>query len=1038
MVDTTLRRAAYDFLPMPLTACRVTRMRFGVLGPLAVTTDAGEPVTVPGAKVRALLADLLANRNHVVSADRLIDDLWRDDPPANAPGALQVRVSQLRKALNDAEPGARDLVESRPPGYVLRTAAVDADRFAELASSPDPTRLAAALDLWRGEPYADVADAEYVRAEAARLAEQRLAVHERLADARLARGEHDLVAADLAGLVAKHPLRERLRALHLRALYAAGRQSEALDSYADLRDRLAGELGLDPGPELVALHRKILAQDAALSAPPKAAIVRNSLPARLDELVGRADALADLRALLPGQRLVTLVGPGGVGKTRLATEAAREQAFPDGAHLVELAALPAGASGIADRVLATLGVREAVGASVTADDRLLAALRHRRLLLVLDNCEHVIEPVAALVARLLRDAPDVTVLATSREPLGLTGELLWEVPPLAVPTDGKNLDAVRRSAAARLFAARAAAQQRGFHLDEKTAPAVAKLCRRLDGLPLALELAATRVRALGVAGVMDRLDDRFALLTTQQRDVPARQRTLTAVIGWSWDLLDGTDRQVLARLAVFSDGCTLAAAEAVCDADLDVLARLVDRSLVVMDDAGAAPRYRLLESIAAFALDRLDDAAAVRARHAAYYTGLAEVADPLLRGPDQREWLARLDAEAANLRSALVHGGGLRLANALTWYWFLRGRLTEARAGLSLDGDAAAHARAAVWRAGFALLQGAPIVPSAIRGAVSGYADSRATWFVASALIERSELALAAALLDDALASADRWTEAAVLSSRAKLAHAAGDLAALERDGARSAEMFAGIGDRWGRLQATDWVGGLAEMTGDYDRAAALYREGLRWAEDLALWPEVASKLSWLAWIAVQTRDYAQARELADRAYRLAVEQDTPAGTVFAELNLGIAARRDGKLDVATTHLEHLADLGRGESQPALYLPMVLVELGYAAEQNGDPAAGLALHIEAFDAAQEMGAPRDAIAALEGMASAASEPAVAARLLGAASAARAAADFAAAPAERDELDRVTARLVADLGRDAFDALVAEGHDLGPGEARAQV
>ncbi|MFB6398035.1 BTAD domain-containing putative transcriptional regulator, partial [Polymorphospora sp. 2-325] len=450
-------------------------MQFGVLGPLAVTTDAGGPVTVPGAKVRALLADLLANRNQVVSADRLIDDLWGDAPPANAAGALQVRVSQLRKALDDAEPGARDLVESRPPGYVLRTTAVDADRFAELSGAGDVERLAAALELWRGEPYADIADAEFVRAEATGLAERRLAVHERLADARLARGEHDLVAADLAALVARYPLREGLRALHLRALYAAGRQSEALDSYADLRDRLADELGLDPGPDLVALHRRILAQDAGLSAPPRsappaaalvmpgpppaAALVRNSIPARLDELVGRAEALTELRVLLAGRRLVTLVGPGGVGKTRLATEAAREAGtapdgvdgpvFPDGVHLVELAALPAGDPGVADRVLAALDVHESTGAGGAAGGRLLAALRHRRLLLVLDNCEHVVEPAADLVARLLRDAPGVTVLATSREPLGLTGELLWDVPPLAVPADDGDVDAVRRSAAAR-------------------------------------------------------------------------------------------------------------------------------------------------------------------------------------------------------------------------------------------------------------------------------------------------------------------------------------------------------------------------------------------------------------------------------------------------------------------------------------------------------------------------------------------------------------------------------------------------------------
>ncbi len=1018
-------------------------MRFGVLGPLAVTTDAGEPVTVPGAKVRALLADLLAHRNHVVSADRLIDDLWGDDPPANAAGALQVRVSQLRKALNDAEPGARDLVASRPPGYVLTTDAVDADRFAELAAATDVQRLTAALELWRGEPYADVADEEFVRAEVTRLAEQRLTVLERLADARLARGEHALVAADLAELVAKHPLREGLRAVQLRALYGAGRQSEALDSYADLRRRLADELGLDPGPELVALHRRILEQDAGLSAPPKAAQVRNSLPARLDELVGRAEALAELRTLVREHRLVTLVGPGGVGKTRLATEAAREQDFPDGAHLVELAALPAGDPAVPDLVLTALDVREAAGDGGTVEDRLVAAARHRRLLLVLDNCEHVVDAVAVLVARLLREAPDVTVLATSREPLGLTGERLWEVPPLAVPPDGSDLDAVRRSSAARLFATRAAAQQRGFLLDERTAPAVAQLCRRLDGLPLALELAATRVRALGLAGVVERLDDRFRLLTSQQRDMPPRQRTLTAVIGWSWDLLDEPDRAVLARLAVHSDGCTLAAAEAVCGADLDVLARLVDRSLVVVDEAGAEPRYRLLESVSAFCLARLPDAAAVRARHAAHYTALAEEADPHLRGPEQRRWLARLDAEAANLRTALAHGGGLRLANALTWYWFLRGRLTEARRALAgHHGDAETRARAAVWRAAFALLQGHPVAPAEIRRALDGYAEPRATWFVAAALFDRGESSLAAELLERALAAGDAWTEAAALGTRAKLAHARGDLDALRRDGEACAARFADLGDRWGRLQATDWVGGLAEMTGEYERAAALHRDGLRWAEELALWPEVGSKLSWLAWLAVQTRDYPQARELAERAYRLAVEQDSSTAVVFAELCLGIAARRDGKLDVAVPHLEHLRELAArdGDAEhPALYLPMVLIELGYAAEQRGEPDAGAALHLSAFDAAQAMRSPRDTAGALDGLASAAAAAghlAAAARLLGAAATARSAAGTPASPGEQDEIDRVTAAVGGALGRAAFDAGYAAGQELAAGGARA--
>ncbi|MBQ0904516.1 BTAD domain-containing putative transcriptional regulator [Micromonospora sp. U21] len=1011
-------------------------MQFGVLGPLAVSTDAGEPVVVPGTKVRALLADLLTNRNQVVSADRLIDDLWGDDAPANPAGALQVRVSQLRKALNDAEPGAREMIESRPPGYLLRAGAIDADRFAELARCTDVERLTEALALWRGEAYADVADAEFVRAEATRLAEQRLTVHERLAEARVARGEHDLVAAELAELVARHPLREGLRAVQLRALYAAGRQSEALDSYAELRDRLADELGLDPGPELVALHRRILEQDAGLSAPPKAAIIRNSLPAQLDELVGRSEALSELRALLPRQRLVTLVGPGGVGKTRLATETARTQFLPDGVHLVELAALPPGDPRVAEQVLGALDTRETAGTSLSPADRLTAALRHRQLLLVLDNCEHVIEPVAEVVARLLRDAPGVSLLATSREPLGLTGEVLWEVPPLSVPEDG-DLDAVRRSAAARLFAARAAAQQRGFRLDGRTAPVVAQLCRRLDGLPLALGLAATRVRALGVRGVVDRLDDRFRLLTTQQRDVPPRQRTLTAVIGWSWDLLDEADRVVLARLALFSDGCTPEAAERVCQTDLDALARLVDRSLVVLDDSGVAPRYRLLESVAAFCLERVADADEVRARHAAYYTELAERADPQLRGADQQRWLALLDAETANLRTALVHGGGLRLAIALSWYWYLRGRLTEARQALAVPGDPAQEARAAAWRVGFALLQGDPIVPAEVRAALAGDPDGRAAWFAASAVIEHSDLALAAELLPGASA-ADPWTEAAVLSSRAKIAHANGDQAALESAATRSAALFAGIGDRWGRLQATEWMGGLADMRGEHERAAALHREGLRWAEDLALWPQVCTELSWLAWLAVQTRDYMQGRELAERAYQLAVEQAMPSALVFAEMSLGLAARRDGKLDVAVIHLTRLAERGRGEAQPALYLPMVLVELGYAVEQGGDPDTALALHIEAFEAAEAMEIPRDAVSTLEGMASAVRSPEVAARLLGAAAAARLAVQAPAAPAERDDTDRVTERLLAALGRERFDALVAEGAKLSPGEARAQL
>ncbi|MER7369176.1 AfsR/SARP family transcriptional regulator, partial [Nonomuraea wenchangensis] len=555
-------------------------MRFGVLGPLMVLDDEGRPIKIPEVKVRALLADLLVHEGRPVGADRLIDDLWGAEPPGNSANALQAKVSQLRRAVG------RERVVHRAPGYLLRLGPadeVDADRFRALATRAGSARpetraalLTEALDLWRGPAYADFADEEFVRAAAHRLTEQRLAVMEEQAEIRLAEGDHLLLTGELADLVARHPLRERLRAVQLRALYLAGRQSEALASYEELRHRLADEFGVDPGPELAALHQAILRQDASLDLPSRAPAAlredsppgvpdrpRTNLPAQLTTLIGRRQVLEELDRLLDGVRLVTLIGPGGVGKTRVAVEAAARLAqrapgsprawFPDGAWLVEFADQRGGVAGLAQAVAATLGLNGDVPAGPEAPrapaDRLVAALRERRMLLVLDNCEQVAGPAAELAALLLRAAPGVRVLATSREPLGLAGETLCLVEPLQ-PDD-----------AIRLFTERATASAPNFALDEETREAVAEICHRLDGIPLALELAATRVRGLGARELAARLQDRFRVLTAGQRGAAARQQTLRATIDWSWELLGEPEQIVLRRLAVPAGGWTLDAAE---------------------------------------------------------------------------------------------------------------------------------------------------------------------------------------------------------------------------------------------------------------------------------------------------------------------------------------------------------------------------------------------------------------------------------------------------------------------------------------------
>ncbi|MFI0351793.1 BTAD domain-containing putative transcriptional regulator [Actinomadura sp. 9N407] len=1011
-------------------------MRFGVLGPVTTWTDAGEVVAIPGLKVRALLASLLAHEGRVVPVDRLVEDLWGDEPPGNPVAALQVRVSQLRRALKDAEPGGNDLIVSRAPGYALAAGpdAVDAVRFERLAGAG---RFAEALDLWRGDPYADFADAEFLQPVIARLDEMRLTAVESHAAERLEAGE----PVDVAELVAQHPLRERLRAVHITSLYQRGLQSEALAAYADLRERLADELGLDPSPELAELYERILRQAPELRGTRERP--RTNLPAAVGDLIGRDEAVAEVRVLLGNERLVTLTGPGGVGKTSLALEAARRLAAtqPDGAWMVELAPYDRNTPSLAEAVLAALDVR--AGSAGSMED-LIGSLRERRLLLLLDNCEHVIDQAADLTDRLLRSVPGLRILATSREPLNVAGETLWSVPALPVP-NGSELRTVAKADAVQLFLARVTASARDFRLDADNAAAVAQLCRRLDGIPLALELAATRVRALGVQEVVARLDDRFKLLAGFQRGAPARQQTLMAMIDWSWTLLGDAERTVLRRLSVHADGCGLEAAEAVCGEPgievMDVLARLVDRSLVVAVDGPSGMRYRLLESVAAYCLRRLDDAGEVestRTAHAAYYTELAVQAEAYLRGDRQMRWMLRLDAESANLRAALDNAPpaeALRLVNALAWYWFLRGRLGEAHRSFSKALAAAPErdaerARAAAWLAGFALLLGED---TDWKGALEDLSDpgdrARAQWFVGLSMPDLpSARDLTNAALETFREIGDRWGTAAALTRHARDAFTHRDLEALERDGGESDRIFRELGDRWGRLQATEWMGGLAEMSGDSDKAVRLFTESLHLAEEMGLWPDAVRRMSWLGWMALYAGDYARAMEQCARALRLANEQGYQEGRMMAEMGYAFSARRAGLLDEAKAHLDRMVEGVPRDDEPPLFLPSTLVELGFVHVLRGDAERARELFLDAFTASMRIGDPRTTASTVEGLA-AASPPEDGARLLGLAAAARDAHRTPASDTETDEIRRITEGIVNALGGDAFAAAYAHGREL---------
>ncbi|MGW0809792.1 BTAD domain-containing putative transcriptional regulator [Nonomuraea sp. NPDC002799] len=986
-------------------------MRISILGPLEVEGD-GAPIAVGGLRLRALLALLALEAGRTVTAERLIDGLWPDDPPANAANALQTLVRRLRAVLRPYEVPARGpVVGSRPGGYMLDLAAdeVDALLFRRLARGR--RTLEPALALWRGAALADLTSVPRLANAAAALEEERLSAVEALAEARLAAGS----PVDLSAEAAAHPLRERLGALTMRALAAAGRQAEALELFEHTRRRLADELGVDPGQELRAAHLAVLSGD--LPSRPSAGSGRRvgNVRAPRTSFIGRETELDQLATLLGRARIVTLVGPGGAGKTRLATEVALRSGGDGGVWMVELAPVR-DAADVPGAVLDALGVRDGrppFGRADGADQadpvgQVAEALADRPALLVLDNCEHVIAAAALLAERLLTECPAVRVLATSREPLSLPGEHLAPVPPLEPPPVGAGPEQAARYPSVRLLLDRATAARPAFVIDDANVAAVVELCRRLDGMPLAIELAAARLRTMTPRQLADRIDDRFTLLTGGSRTALPRQQTLRAVVEWSWDLLGDEERVLARRLAVFAGGATLEAVEAVCGGTAGVLGALADKSLVQVSSEG---RYAMLETIRAYALDRLAEAGEVgeyRRRHAWHLLDVAERAVPELRTAAQIGWIERLAAErddcAAALRWALDERDvalALRLCGALNWYWWMCGYRRESAvwanqvldlAGRTPPPGLAAAYTACMFASGVDRF-GSLINDKAAMRELSERMDRvvetaeregplhpllRISRAMMAAAAGRDEFAVE--LLDGYAGSDDPW-----LSSSALMI---GGSRRTEEQLERSVAGFRKLGDRWGLSEALLNLASLRAARGAPTDDLVAEARGLTNAWISA--DELISTLIRLAELRARAGDLDAAGADLARA-RAGVSEET---TAFSLVQLGLAeaahARHRGDLDRALEIYRGLFDVLAGE--PAL--PQLVISLrtayGRALTEIGDLDAALDQHRQALgrlgDTAPDRSLRSAVLAGFALTALAAGDPERAAVLFGASSA----------------------------------------------------
>jgi predicted ATPase/DNA-binding SARP family transcriptional activator len=820
---------------------------------------------------RRLLAALLARGSETASSDVLIEALWGGRGPPSAVKLLQVYVSQLRKALP-----APARIHTRAAGYALELAegSLDATRFERMLDDaravmrdPNPALAASllhrALALWRGPAYGEFAYDEFARAEAERLEELRLAATEEQAEARLALGQHSDLLPELQALAAAQPLRERRAAQMMLALYRCGRQTEALERFSAFRMRMLDELGLEPGHELRDLQRAILEQDPTLTIASAAPIAAAVLPASPNALLGRHREVAELSALLlrDDVRLLVLTGAGGSGKTRLALEVARATAgsFANGAAFVELAPLQDPALVLA-AIARVLRIESAPGED--ALDIVAKALRSRELLLVLDNAEHL-HAATPTFSDLLARLPRLTLLVTSRAVLHLSGEHVYPVQPLT------------QEPAAALFCQRAEDADARFAPSTADQQAIRRICKRLDGLPLAIELAAARTRILTPGELLERLESRLPLLTGGPRDLPARQQTLRSTLDWSFNLLSGRERQLATRLGVFIGGFDLQAAGKVCDADIDGLTALVDQSLLGRTADGP---FFYLQTIREFAFERLQessDADEVHRRHCAFFLAVAQAAD--ISAVRRRSGADRLDSAAIaqhNLRAALawtVETGsatlGLELATAMERFWVTRDP----------------HEGMRWFEALLARPEAQAVTPKVLAGALRAYGgttDIAGHDAAAQRLYEKS-LALFDQLGDE--------SGCAVLLHRLGIsALRRSDLANASELVHRSHEIHRQAGDRWGQAQTLGALGAIARDAGEPARAVELIQASAGMAREAGVrWWE-SGMLAELASLALNAGCIGEAETRARESLILADEIGDRAGRVFG---VGLLAR---------------------------------------------------------------------------------------------------------------------------------------------------